>query len=109
MNVTTQAIDTAYSALRAALQKAHHTGQAAIDAKTKLERRKLAALVAGSITGKNAEEREAAARKRFADLYTELEEAERTAADAKLELDLARLEVDRVRCLLRLDELTAAP
>ncbi len=41
-------------------------------------------------------------------LYTELEEAERTAADAKLDLDLARLEVDRVRCLLRLDELTAA-
>ncbi len=109
MHVTTQAIETAYSALRAALQKAHHTGQASIEAKTRLERRKLAALAAGSLTGKNSEEREAAARERFGDLYTELEEAERTAADAKLDLDLARLEVDRVRCLLRLAELTAAP
>lgn len=106
--ITAEELTAAYQNLARLMTQAHTAARQEIDAKSELERRRLAAIADGTIDGKNAELREASARQVLADLYETCEQAERVASDAKLALDLARLEVERVRALLRLAELTVA-
>ena len=98
----------AYENLSVATIDAYHAGEDAITAKNILERRKLAGLADGTIEGKNTDLREAAAR---IVLEVEYANAEATDDDARLtrhDLDLARIEVERVRAMLRLHELRVA-
>lgn len=106
--ITETELNAAYVNLTSAMTQAHAAARAEVDAKRGLEKARLAAITDGRIDGKNAELREAAAREALADLYASLEEAERVASDARLALDLAKLEVERVRALLRITEVAAA-
>lgn len=62
------------------------------------------ALASGEITGKNETERQAAARERFAIGFDELESLSVDSRIAKLRHELAQIEVEKVRSLLRLAE-----
>jgi len=58
----------------------------------------------GDIVGKNADARSACAKSLFGENYNSLEEAKNAERKARHILDLANLEVERVRALLRLQE-----
>ena len=73
--------------------------------KRELESKKLIGLADGTIDGKNAELREASAREKLADLFASVEKAERFEREARLYFDLAQVEVDYLKTILRLAEL----
>ena len=102
-----QKIRYAYGLLSSATSEYHEATEQAIMARSALERAKLGGLASGAIEGKNAELREASARKQLAGLYAELETAEKEERSARLWLDLARLGVEEIRALLRLAEIQA--
>ena len=101
-------INDAYGTLRTAQEQAYLHGERVIDAKSDVESKLLGRLADGSIVGKNQALRDAYAREVLASEYATLEIAEEANRTAKLDLDLARLEVDRLKMLLRLAELTTA-
>jgi hypothetical protein len=68
----------------------------------------LMAVYRGEITGKNDTERDAVARGLFAPQYEALADAERTAVQAAVERDVAKINVDRLLVLLRVWELEVA-
>lgn len=76
----------------------------AIQLRAQIEQQRLFSLADGRITGKNAEEREACARKLFADDYYALSEAERDERYTKFDLDQAQARIEMIRCQLRLEE-----
>ena len=57
------------------------------------------------LEGKNAEAREADFRAKFPHLIQELHDIEMEHKQAKLQLDLGKLEVDRIKLLIRLQEI----
>jgi hypothetical protein len=59
------------------------------------------ALFDGTISGGNQQTRDAAARKMFEDEYAALETAQQRTRERRLELDLANIEVERVRIVQR--------
>ena len=77
-----------------------------IEAKTNLEADKAAALSSGKFDGKNAEIREAQAREFLKNRYNDLETMEARERSARYNFDLASLDVDTVKTLLRIAELT---
>lgn len=101
-------LENAYLSFAAATAVAFQAGEEAITAKAKLEMARLEALASGAIDGKNAEIREAQARSILAAEFAAAEFADMAARTAKHALELARIEVERVRAVLRLSELTAA-
>lgn len=106
--ITAQEINTAYTALASATEDYTDAAELEINSKATLDKAILVATARGQIDGKNEQARLAQARELLADRFA-LNEAH--AADtrrARLILDLARIEVERVRALLRLNELAAA-
>lgn len=105
--ITEQEINGAYAAQKKATENYFKAAEQAIKAKQDYESKVLFALTSGQIVGKNQAERDAAARDIYSPEYNfsiKKDEEERTA---KLEFDLAALEVSRVRALLRIAEITA--
>ena len=80
--------------------------EGAIEAKAELETAKYQALVGGVIDGKNAEIREAQLRTHLEANYAKLDTAERTERAGRHQYDQASIEVDTVKTLLRIAELT---
>jgi len=74
-------------------------------AKEDYNTKKLMALADGSITGKNTDEREASAIKLLDKEYKKMVNAAEVERAAKEKLDLARLEIERLYMLLRIEEL----
>ena len=105
MNETT--INSAYNNLSYAKKVFATVAENLIDAKNQLEVQKAGALLSGAIEGKNAELREASARDVLGGHYLEVAELEAEEREARLELDLASIEVERVKSLIRLEELLA--
>ncbi len=109
MNIVDEkTISNAFTWLENAKSAYHLSANALIAAKRDLEIAKLAGLASGTIDGKNAELREAAARTLLADKYTALETAELNERNDRFEMELAQLEIERVKMLLRLDEITVS-
>jgi hypothetical protein len=120
--LTFQAFETAKDRLVKALTAHSQAAQAAAEAKRNLETEQAKAMVDGipseaegrnlsyAELGKNKEEREAAFPLRFKEHWPKVVEAHRKAEDeltqAKLELELARLDWDALRYQLRLLEAT---
>ena len=100
-------INKAYDKLSKATNAAFEVGQIAIAARVALDTAKLQGLADGTISGKNADMREASAREVLAEIYASAEAADEAAKETRHTLDLARIEVERVRALLRLAELWA--
>lgn len=108
MKLTSEAIEAAYEALKAAVIAAFDAGEAAIAARTALEAMRLSMLMTGEIAGKNEAEREAKARQLLEEKYEGVDVCEALARREKTALELARLDVERVRAELRLMELVEA-
>jgi hypothetical protein len=106
--VTLTDLTNAYDNLAAATAAAFETGETAANAKRTLEVAHADALTAGLIDGKNTEQREAQARQILVEEFIAQEVASTAARCARHDLDLARIEVERVRAILRLAEWTAA-
>lgn len=70
-----------------------------------LEKQRSEAMASGKIDGKNAETREAQVRELLADQYLKLAMAENTERLARRDFDLASMEADAVRTLVRIAEL----
>lgn len=74
-------------------------------AKAELDTAKAEELASGRIEGKNAELREAAARNLFGEMYELINNLQSEYDKAKLNLDLARIEDNRISMLLRFAEI----
>lgn len=104
MTVTEHEINDAYRTLANATRDAYRVGENLIAVTAELETAKLAGLRDGTIDGKNAELREAAARAALADLYDGQANAEQENREYQCALALAKIQVEQVRSLLRLAE-----
>jgi len=100
-------ISTAYDQLTHATTAAFIAAETAANAKAALEVARAEATHDGRIDGKNQEQREAQARQVLTCQYNALEVADTAARYTRHGLDLARIEVERVRVILRLAELTS--
>lgn len=96
-------IAAAYDKLAQARMALWGAAERTLRARLDLERERSARLMTGEITGKNEAEREARARELLTSLFGALELAETDERRAKLEFDLARIGVDKVEALLRLN------
>jgi hypothetical protein len=74
--------------------------------KATIETRTATALYHGEIEGKNDAQRKGAAMEMFSQDYEELAQLQHNYANAKYHYEVAQIEVDRVRSLLRLMEIT---
>ena len=98
-------IEIAFSDMVESKKEHYRTAEKLANAKAELEKQKLIGLADGTIDGKNAELREASAREKLADLYANAEKAEAAEREARLNLDISQIEVDRLKTILRLAEL----
>ena len=78
----------------------------AITVRIALEDAKTQASIGGVFDGKNAEIREAQAKDHLQSEYAEVTAAEKTERRCRFEYDRAQVEVDTVKTLLRIAELT---
>ena len=106
--ITEEAINRVYFLQEASARRMHRAAEDALAKKQDYESKLLAGLMDGSIAGKNQTERDAAARQVLAAEYAAMVDAEQEERAAKLEYDIACLEVARVRALLRLAEMEAS-
>jgi len=91
----------AFEELAAATSDYARAAFVAACSKQELEAAKAEGLASGVIEGKNAELREAKAREVLVGFYANVEAAEQTEHNCRLRLDLARIEVDSIKTLLR--------
>ena len=103
--IATNEIRKTYKRLKIAKCTNADASYNAIRLKNHLELRKNAAIIDGEIKGKNAAEREVNALEFFPELYLALDEAESYADRKKLALEIAQLNVDELRAMLRVDEM----
>ena len=101
-NMATQA----FSNLSEARQQLFAQTENAITAKAELENAKYQALIGGVIDGKNAEIREAQLKQHIQAEYAKLELADKAERGARYGFDKASIEVDTVKTLLRIAELS---
>lgn len=106
MLITSQDLTHAYNHLNRTLAAYQQAAFVETETEEALNKTVMVALHDGTIEGRNEQMRQAAARVQYTDLFEAHETAERRALLAKHELDLARVEVEHVRALLRLAELT---
>lgn len=99
------AIRKAYNRLIVAKQNAHFAAILVAQARTELKKAIAQGLASGVITGKNADEREANAALALPEQHKTNEDANRYEATAHLELDIAQIEVECLRMLMRAEEL----
>lgn len=99
---------SAFSSLRAAKLALYESSEKAIAAKATLDKKKSELLAGGTITGKNAELRDAQLAQGCWPEMAELEAAEAEKRKAAHEADQAGLIVSEIQWLIRNDEATAA-
>ena len=75
------------------------------DAKKELDEHFARCIAEGIVTGKNADLRKGDHATKFPEFYLAVNKAEMELAEDKLNLDLARLDEDHLKMLMRLDEL----
>ncbi len=105
--VSHQDVKTVYENLRLAKNTAAALAKIEADDKAAYENARAAGLLAGTISGKNETERDAAARMVCA---AELAAWQRSADDARVarhQLEMAAMAVEEVRLMVRLDEMEA--
>ncbi len=110
--VTEENIHAVYDKLSTATENFLQAATDELLVKTDLDRKKAGALADGTIENmidgrSNAEKREAVARELFASDYNTLDKIQDVLRQRRLRLDLARIDVEKVRMLLRLSELEA--
>lgn len=104
--IDTKTIDAAYDGVK------HWTGQLAIttgreyDLQAQIDRKRADLIASGEIDGKNADTREGQIKARLASEYTQLRDLHTERDRQRTSLDLARLEVDRCKTLLKLLEVS---
>ena len=96
---------TAFANLTDARAKLFTATEVSIMEKYLLEEQRAAATTGGVFDGKNAEIREAQAREHLQAQYLKLAHAENAERKARYDYDLASVEVDTVKTLLRIAEL----
>lgn len=104
MEITGKYIDDVYDELRNCKDHLFKATGVLADTQTILERKKLEAIADGTITGKNQPERDACAYKLLEAYYANVEVAQNEYDEARYEHDLAALEVERMRLIVRLLE-----
>jgi len=96
----------AFKNMQAALDKSFVAAGSTIDARQSLEADKSAALVSGKIDGKNEEIRKAQLRDALEGQYQAVAEMEHNERLAMYNLEKARIEIDTVKTMLRIAELS---
>ena len=97
---------TAFDNLENARTELFKAAEAAIMSRNTLEADKASATVGGVFDGTNAEIREAQAREHLQSRYLEVDMNDRAERKARHDFDRASIEVDTVKTLLRIAELT---
>jgi protein tyrosine phosphatase len=105
--ITETEINNAYKELASSKENYERLQATAIDSKTHLDSLFATEVAGGIISGKNDTERKGQFENRYTDLVDALHTRTNLADEAKLELDLAGIEVSRVQALLRLAEVLA--
>ena len=108
-SVTPERIHQAYAELRDATEILANTSMDLQRLRWALDVSKARLTVEGKLLGSNAEAREASARMQLMDLYGPVEDAEIMVTFSRMERDRRALEVEEVKQLLRLMELTQPP
>lgn len=102
-----QTINAAFGKLAQARMELWGATERANRARLDVEKEHGARMMTGEIAGKNEAEREARSRELLGSLYLALESAEADERRARLEHDLAKIEVERVDLIVKL--LSGAP
>ena len=102
-----QTITAAYDKLAKSRVELWGAIERTIRARLDVEKERAARLMTGEIAGKNETERDARARELLGSLYISLESAEADERRARLEHDLAKIDVERVEVIVKL--LSATP
>lgn len=97
-----QTITAAYGKLAQTRMELWGATERTIRARLDVEKERAARMMTGEIAGKNEAEREARARELLHSLFTELENAEADERQARLQFDLAKIEVERVELIVKL-------
>lgn len=98
-------VATVYAGLADALAEYHEASSKLVDLETSYEAARTVLLANNMVEGKNAEQREANLNTQLAPQVEKLHSAQRSARDAKFDLEIARLRVEEVRLLVRIEEL----
>lgn len=106
-NMDEQTINAAYDKLAKTRVDMWGAIEQTIRARLDVEKERGARVMTGEIVGKNEAERDARARELLHSLFAALESAEADERRARLEHDLAKIEVERVELIVRL--LSAMP
>jgi len=104
--VTPERIHQAYAELRDATEILANTSMDLQRLRWELSTSKDQLIVEGKLIGSNAEAREASARMQLMDLYGPVEDAEIMVTLSRMERDRRALEVEEIKQLLRLMELS---
>jgi hypothetical protein len=104
-----QTISAAYGKLAQTRVELWGAIERTIRARLDVEKERGARMMTGEIAGKNETEREARARELLGALYLALESAEADERRARLEHDLAKIEVDRVELVVRMVSASQVP
>jgi len=99
-------IENAYSYLEKATKDAYAAGENSISKKELYDQSVAKAYAGGEVQGKNQAERDGWIAEHFQPEAENLFAAQEQERKAKLNLELARIEVEKTRALLRLMELT---
>jgi hypothetical protein len=97
-----QTITAAYGKLAQTRMELWGAIERTIRARLDVEKERGARIMTGEIAGKNEAEREARARELLHSLFAALEAAEADERQARLQQDLAKIEVDRVELIVKL-------
>jgi hypothetical protein len=103
--VTKEAMESGYKKVIETFTTAQNAGIAFELAKTELDADISRAIFDGHITGKNEAERRAEIQKRFDPDLAKVQKLELTAKKSRLDYEIARINLDCLRDLLRIDEL----
>lgn len=102
--VTEEQINHAYDMLLVSKDNASEKALVAADYKAVLEAEVAHFIASGEMVGSNDKERKAFLENKFAPGYAELRAKERLAELAKVQVELAQIEVKRIEAILRLME-----
>ena len=97
---------TAFENLQAARESLYSAAENAIQTKADFETQKVDLSLSGKLDGKNAELREAQARTFLTDAFDAVAIVERSERAARYKFDKASIDVDTVKTLLRIAELS---
>lgn len=106
MKIEISKIDLAYAQLSTQKVAVYEAAEALVDAKAELDNKVAVLINTGQIVGKNQQERDAKTQELCAPELNKVFELQKEYDEAKLEHELASLEVERLRLLIRLIEIT---